>query len=101
MCWWFGDGVTPVLIPNTAVKLSRGDGSRKARVARRQDKKNKQQITPILGVFVWVARRVQLPHVLGSTTAGGVHHRYSSFLRRRYRRSACVLPLSVAVVYRW
>ena len=26
--WWFNGGVTPVLIPNTEVKLASGDGSR-------------------------------------------------------------------------
>ena len=36
VCWWFGGGVTPVLIPNTAVKPTCADGSRKARVGRRQ-----------------------------------------------------------------
>ena len=36
VCWWFGDGVPPVLIPNTAVKPVCADGSRKARVGRRQ-----------------------------------------------------------------
>ena len=25
--WWLGGGVTPVLIPNTEVKLTSGDGS--------------------------------------------------------------------------
>ena len=25
--WWLGAGVTPVLIPNTEVKLGSGDGS--------------------------------------------------------------------------
>src|SRR6201998_4802739 len=36
VCWWFGEGETPVLIPNTAVKPFCADGSRKARVGRRQ-----------------------------------------------------------------
>ena len=36
--WCFSGEVTPVLIPNTAVKLSCADGSRKARVGRRQNK---------------------------------------------------------------
>jgi hypothetical protein len=26
-CWWFGGGVIPVLIPNTAVKPASGDGT--------------------------------------------------------------------------
>ena len=38
LCWWFGGGGTPVLIPNTAVKPACADGSRKARVGRRQHK---------------------------------------------------------------
>ena len=29
LCWCFVGGVTPVLIPNTAVKPSRADGTRK------------------------------------------------------------------------
>src|SRR3989344_5155787 len=43
LCWCFVGGGTPVLIPNTAVKPSRSDGSRKARVARRQHKVLKKQ----------------------------------------------------------
>ena len=35
-CWWFDAEVTPVLIPNTEVKLGSGDGTRKGRVASRQ-----------------------------------------------------------------
>ena len=27
LLWWFNGGVTPVLIPNTEVKLASGDGS--------------------------------------------------------------------------
>ena len=27
LLWWLGGGVTPVLIPNTEVKLARGDGT--------------------------------------------------------------------------
>src|SRR3989344_9010213 len=29
--WWFGGGVTPVLIPNTAVKPASGDGTHRYR----------------------------------------------------------------------
>ena len=37
--WWLGGGVTPVLIPNTEVKLTSGDGSHTvARVASRQNR---------------------------------------------------------------
>ena len=36
--WWFGGGVTPVLIPNTAVKPSCADGTRKGRVGHRQNR---------------------------------------------------------------
>ena len=36
LCWCFVRGGTPVLIPNTAVKPSRADGTRKGRVGRRQ-----------------------------------------------------------------
>jgi hypothetical protein len=46
LCWWFGDGGTPVLIPNTAVKPVCADGSRKARVGRRQHRVLKQKIVP-------------------------------------------------------
>ena len=40
--WWFVAGVTPVPIPNTAVKPGRTDGSGNARVGSRQNKKRKQ-----------------------------------------------------------
>ena len=30
--WWLGGGVTPDLIPNSEVKLARGDGSARIRV---------------------------------------------------------------------
>src|SRR5580698_8120381 len=43
LCWWFGDGGTPVLIPNTAVKPICADGSRKARVGRRQHRVFKKE----------------------------------------------------------
>lgn len=37
--WWFNDGVTPVLIPNTEVKTISADGSPAwARVGSRQNK---------------------------------------------------------------
>lgn len=36
LCWCFAEGGTPVLFPNTAVKPLMADGSRKARVGRRQ-----------------------------------------------------------------
>ena len=51
MCWWFVGGGTPVLIPNTAVKPSRTDGSRKARVGRRQNKVFKPQTSPVIPAF--------------------------------------------------
>ena len=37
MFWCFDARVTPVLIPNTEVKPRSGDGTRKGRVARRQN----------------------------------------------------------------
>ena len=42
--WWFDGGDTPVLIPNTEVKPTSGDGSllnREARVASRQNRGSK------------------------------------------------------------
>ena len=36
--WWFNAMVTPDPIPNSAVKHRSGDGTRKGRVARRQNK---------------------------------------------------------------
>ncbi len=35
--WWFGEWVTPDLIPNSAVKPLSGDDTRKGKVAHRQD----------------------------------------------------------------
>ena len=39
LIWWLDGEVTPDLIPNSAVKLTSTDGSRKARVGSRQIKK--------------------------------------------------------------
>ena len=39
LCWWFNAGDPPVLIPNTEVKPSSADGTRKGRVGSRQHKK--------------------------------------------------------------
>ena len=54
LCWWFGDGGTPVLIPNTAVKPICADGTRKGRVGRRQHRvlKNKKP-EKFLRLFVY------------------------------------------------
>ena len=65
-CWCFVGGATPVLIPNTAVKPSRTDGTRKGRVGRRQHRvlKTKAACTfmcrPLWGTIQymsWASRR--------------------------------------------
>ena len=50
-CWCFVGGGTPVLIPNTAVKPSRADGTRKGRVGRRQHRVLNQLKRRICGVL--------------------------------------------------
>jgi hypothetical protein len=64
--WWFGGGVTPVLIPNTAVKPSCADGSRKARVGRRQNKTFDEQESRHKRdfCFVDIPCEVELPLIL-------------------------------------
>jgi len=51
LCWCFIGGGTPVLIPNTAVKPSRADGTRKGRVGRRQHRVLKICLTKLATNF--------------------------------------------------
>gem|GEM_PF-5946563 len=67
LCWCFGGGVTPVLFPNTEVKPSCADGSRKARVGRRQHRELKMETPRSIdrGVFGFVR------YIIGVSFFGG------------------------------
>ena len=92
LCWCFVGGGTPVLIPNTAVKPSRADGTRKGRVGRRQHRVLNQGDRPVPKWYGAVSV-VQFPHVLGITEADELSLRRDPFLLRSHRHTRRHLAL--------
>src|SRR3989344_5115225 len=101
LCWCFVGGGTPVLIPNTAVKPSRSDGSRKGRVARRQQKvlKNggasrKGRASVHCKLFA-----VHYSHVLGITPSNVLYSRYRPLFHGDCRNSCRYFSLQTADLF--